>query len=248
MASTSTALEEHVDVPQPHGRTVTCTQPHISKPKDPTLLQSSSSHNFNTSDSHHVRPLSLPPTLPWLQLPTIFTYPLSPDFQLQQSQHWCITFLSFSSSGLPDPPHVLYRPLFLATTHFDPSSFSLSHHSNSMAVTHHSHSHGQFLSISLGVGGDDDSRTSASHTSSLFKSISSLNPLGSPKTSGHKKSTQLTTKANLSGPWQHGLWKRRVTLPHIQLLDQGGAYVFDGDLTQQIGHNPPIWPTSNCGR
>jgi len=98
------------------------------------------------------------------------------------------------------------------------------------------------------VGGDDDSGTSASHTTSLPKSISSLNSSGSPKTSGHKKSTQLTTKANLSGPRQHGLWKRRVTLPYIQLPDQGGAHVFDGYPTQQIGHNPRIRPTPNYGR
>ena len=33
-----------------------------------------------------------------------------------------------------------------------------------------------------------------------------------------------------------------------QLPDQGGAHVFDGNLTQQIGHKPPIQPTPNYGR
>ena len=64
MASTSAALEEHVDMPHPYSRTVTRTQPYISEPKDPTLPQSSSSRNFNTSYSHHVKPPSPPPTLP----------------------------------------------------------------------------------------------------------------------------------------------------------------------------------------
>ena len=62
MTSTSAALEEHVDVPHPHGSTITCTQLHISETKNPTLLHSSSSNNFNNSNSHYDRPLSPPPT------------------------------------------------------------------------------------------------------------------------------------------------------------------------------------------
>ena len=75
LASTSANTKEHMDMPHPHDCTVTCTQPHISKPKDPTLLHSSSSHKFNTSENHHAKPSTShtpsTPTPHHLHLPTI---------------------------------------------------------------------------------------------------------------------------------------------------------------------------------
>ena len=107
-----------------------------------------------------------------------------------------------------------------------------------MAITYYSHSHGQYLSISSRVGGDDDSGTSASHTTSLFKSIFGSNPSGSPMTSGQGKPFMSTTTWSLEA---------KSYPPHIQLPNRGRAHVFDGEPKQQISHNPPIRPTSNSG-